>query len=100
MGLAALVALTRRLGGRGDPCPPRQQPPGAGDVGRELGGDLTAARAGFRIGGEVHSMVWDPTGERLAVIIRGERCLHPCLPQCRALPENPRSSRQKGRKPR
>ncbi|KAM4755208.1 aladin isoform 2-T3 [Cyanocitta cristata] len=24
-----------------------------------------------RIGGEVHSMVWDPTGERLAVIIRG-----------------------------
>ncbi|KFQ86060.1 Aladin, partial [Phoenicopterus ruber ruber] len=25
-----------------------------------------------RIGGEVHSMVWDPTGERLAVIIRGE----------------------------
>ncbi|XP_032939316.1 aladin [Catharus ustulatus] len=25
-----------------------------------------------RIGGEVHSMVWDPTGERLAVIIRGQ----------------------------
>ncbi|NXG71721.1 AAAS protein, partial [Baryphthengus martii] len=24
-----------------------------------------------RVGGEVHSMVWDPTGERLAVIIRG-----------------------------
>uniref|UniRef100_A0A8B9CAB1 Aladin WD repeat nucleoporin n=1 Tax=Anser brachyrhynchus TaxID=132585 RepID=A0A8B9CAB1_9AVES len=24
-----------------------------------------------RIGGEVHSMVWDPTGERLAAIIRG-----------------------------
>ncbi|KAJ7317741.1 hypothetical protein JRQ81_003903 [Phrynocephalus forsythii] len=24
-----------------------------------------------RIGGEVHSMVWDPSGERLAVIIRG-----------------------------
>ncbi|NWZ14291.1 AAAS protein, partial [Agelaius phoeniceus] len=24
-----------------------------------------------RIGGEVHSMAWDPTGERLAVIIRG-----------------------------
>uniref|UniRef100_A0A8B9NFX1 Aladin WD repeat nucleoporin n=5 Tax=Accipitriformes TaxID=2558200 RepID=A0A8B9NFX1_9AVES len=24
-----------------------------------------------RIGGEIHSMVWDPTGERLAVIIRG-----------------------------
>ncbi|KFV05866.1 Aladin, partial [Pterocles gutturalis] len=24
-----------------------------------------------RIGGEVHSMVWDPTGERLAVILRG-----------------------------
>ncbi|XP_037267949.1 aladin isoform X2 [Falco rusticolus] len=24
-----------------------------------------------RIGGDVHSMVWDPTGERLAVIIRG-----------------------------
>ncbi|XP_069735652.1 aladin isoform X2 [Phaenicophaeus curvirostris] len=29
-----------------------------------------------RIGGEVHSMVWDPTGERLAVIIRG----HPDAP--------------------
>ncbi|XP_032569476.1 aladin isoform X2 [Chiroxiphia lanceolata] len=29
-----------------------------------------------RIGGEVHSMVWDPTGERLAVIIRG----HPDSP--------------------
>ncbi|XP_054662936.1 aladin isoform X1 [Grus americana] len=29
-----------------------------------------------RIGGEVHSMVWDPTGERLAVIIRG----HPDTP--------------------
>ncbi|KAM9367123.1 aladin [Phaethornis superciliosus] len=29
-----------------------------------------------RIGGEVHSMVWDPTGERLAVIIRG----HPNTP--------------------
>ncbi|XP_042652402.1 aladin isoform X3 [Tyto alba] len=27
-----------------------------------------------RIGGEVHSMVWDPTGQRLAVIIRGKRC--------------------------
>ncbi|XP_072847192.2 aladin isoform X2 [Pogona vitticeps] len=26
-----------------------------------------------RIGGEVHSMVWDPSGERLAVIIRGNR---------------------------
>ncbi|XP_065515823.1 aladin isoform X1 [Lathamus discolor] len=24
-----------------------------------------------RVGGEVHSMVWDPTGERLAAIIRG-----------------------------
>ncbi|XP_026723054.1 aladin isoform X1 [Athene cunicularia] len=24
-----------------------------------------------RVGGEAHSMVWDPTGERLAVIIRG-----------------------------
>ncbi|XP_067385743.1 aladin isoform X1 [Emydura macquarii macquarii] len=24
-----------------------------------------------RIGGEVHSMVWDPSGERLAVVIRG-----------------------------
>ncbi|XP_060108576.1 aladin [Heteronotia binoei] len=24
-----------------------------------------------RIGGEVHSMVWDPTGERLAAVIRG-----------------------------
>uniref|UniRef100_A0A8C0ZGU1 Aladin WD repeat nucleoporin n=1 Tax=Cyanistes caeruleus TaxID=156563 RepID=A0A8C0ZGU1_CYACU len=56
-----------------------------------------------RIGGEVHSMVWDPTGERLAVIIRGEACplfpphsgfvrgergarpqlisFHPCFPQ-------------------
>ncbi|NWW14577.1 AAAS protein, partial [Oreocharis arfaki] len=29
-----------------------------------------------RIGGEVHSMVWDPTGERLAVILRG----HPEAP--------------------
>ncbi|KAM6307956.1 LOW QUALITY PROTEIN: aladin [Podargus strigoides] len=26
-----------------------------------------------RIGGEVHSMAWDPTGERLAVIIRGHQ---------------------------
>uniref|UniRef100_A0A8V5GSP8 Uncharacterized protein n=1 Tax=Melopsittacus undulatus TaxID=13146 RepID=A0A8V5GSP8_MELUD len=24
-----------------------------------------------RVGGDVHSMVWDPTGERLAAIIRG-----------------------------
>ncbi|KAK2513275.1 Aaas [Columba livia] len=26
-----------------------------------------------RIGGEIHSMAWDPTGERLAVIVRGQR---------------------------
>ncbi|NXW92804.1 AAAS protein, partial [Alopecoenas beccarii] len=25
-----------------------------------------------RIGGEIHSMAWDPTGERLAVIVRGQ----------------------------
>ncbi|OPJ71894.1 transcription factor Sp1 isoform A [Patagioenas fasciata monilis] len=26
-----------------------------------------------RVGGEIHSMAWDPTGERLAVIVRGRR---------------------------
>ncbi|NXL17984.1 AAAS protein, partial [Setophaga kirtlandii] len=41
-----------------------------------------------RIGGEVHSMVWDPTGERLAVIIRGQPqfpvicCFPPHHPPC------------------
>uniref|UniRef100_A0A8C3JA92 Aladin WD repeat nucleoporin n=1 Tax=Calidris pygmaea TaxID=425635 RepID=A0A8C3JA92_9CHAR len=34
-----------------------------------------------RIGGEVHSMVWDPTGERLAVILRG----HPDVPGSQAV---------------
>lgn len=38
-------------------------------------GDLCCSR----IGGEVHSMVWDPTGERLAVIIRGQSCPVPGL---------------------
>lgn len=38
-------------------------------------GDLCCSR----IGGEVHSMVWDPTGERLAVIIRGQSCPVPSL---------------------
>ncbi|KFZ59586.1 Aladin, partial [Podiceps cristatus] len=35
-----------------------------------------------RIGGEVHAMVWDPTGERLAVIIRAPPAgvLEPALP--------------------
>lgn len=26
-----------------------------------------------RLGGEAHSMVWDPSGERLAVLMKGKR---------------------------
>lgn len=33
-----------------------------------------------RVGGAVQSMVWDPTGERLAVIIRGQSCAAALLP--------------------
>lgn len=33
-----------------------------------------------RVGGAVQSMVWDPTGERLAVIIRGQSCGAALLP--------------------
>lgn len=54
----------------GSSSPPRALGTSAGARGE----DFTAAPAGFRVGGEVHSMAWDPTGERLAVIIRGERC--------------------------
>lgn len=27
----------------------------------------------LRIGGQAHSMVWDPSGERLAVLMKGKR---------------------------
>ncbi|NXG40035.1 AAAS protein, partial [Dromaius novaehollandiae] len=59
---------TTRLGGGGVRTPVCQPTAGAVSCGE---GALTAACAGFRIGGEVHSMAWDPSGERLAVIIRG-----------------------------
>lgn len=59
----------------------RGPPPGTGWGGSHCPGD------GCRIGGEVHSMVWDPTGERLAVIIRGTRGLLP--PQCPPPTPNP-----------
>lgn len=54
-------------GGGGGSCPSFQHP-------RRGGRWRGAHRApvGSRIGGEVHSMVWDPTGERLAAIIRGK----------------------------
>lgn len=99
MGLAAPIALMQHLGCRGVCVPLSSSPQVLGTLAG--GGYFTAARAGFRIGGEIHSMVWDPTGERLAVIIRGKREVlpPPCLPQRWALPENPPSSRQKGHKP-
>lgn len=50
-------------------------------------GDLCCSR----IGGEVHSMVWDPTGERLAVILRGQSCPSP-IPGS----GNPAACREKG----
>lgn len=99
MGLAVPIALMQHLGCRGVCVPLGSSPQVLGTLAG--GGYFTAACAGFRIGGEIHSMVWDPTGERLAVIIRGKREVlpPPCLPQRWALPENPPSSRQKGHKP-
>uniref|UniRef100_A0A8C3J7U6 Aladin WD repeat nucleoporin n=1 Tax=Calidris pygmaea TaxID=425635 RepID=A0A8C3J7U6_9CHAR len=78
----------------GSPKPPSSGDSVSGEMEGQVGGSKTAsivadvAETTFetlfgeeRIGGEVHSMVWDPTGERLAVILRG----HPDVPGSQAV---------------
>ncbi|XP_069762231.1 aladin isoform X2 [Narcine bancroftii] len=46
------------------------------DLSRATFGD---AGDSISVGGEVQSMVWDPSGERLAVLLRGEPCSAPTV---------------------
>lgn len=38
----------------------------------EVGMSPTQCLSCHRLGGEAHSMVWDPSGERLAVLMKGK----------------------------
>lgn len=38
----------------------------------EIGMSRTQCLPCYRLGGEAHSMVWDPSGERLAVLMKGK----------------------------
>ncbi|CAM9614553.1 unnamed protein product [Lampetra fluviatilis] len=45
----------------------------------------TADETSITLGGEVQSMVWDPCGERLAVLIIGKTSPHVCVHSCLAV---------------